>query len=82
MRSEILRDTGALLRVVRRVFDARVPPRRDVANHGLPSELGRPPLAIVRVGIAGAVLVVVLVASVGDANRGIAGSVGPSGVAV
>lgn len=32
---EVLRDTSALLRIMSRVLDARVPPGRDVSNNRL-----------------------------------------------
>lgn len=41
---EVLRDPRALLWIVRRVFDARIPPRRVVADHHLARQL-RPLLA-------------------------------------
>lgn len=75
-RLEILRDAGTLLRIVARVFDPRVPPRRDVADDRLRDPVGRAARAIgVRVAVT--VLVVILGASAVSTGA-LAGSVGPA----
>ena len=81
--SKVLRDAG-LLRVVRRVLDPRVSPRRDVTDDGLPGELGRVVPRCCRVAaqtsvvrVPGAVLVVLRVPRVSHPDGPIPGPVRP-----
>ncbi len=85
-RSKVLRNSGSLclLRVVRRVFDACVPPRVDVPDHRLTGHLGRlAAVPVVGVGISAVVLVIVrLATSVGNADGGVARAVRAASSAV
>jgi hypothetical protein len=80
---EVLRDTCALLWVVRWVFDPRVPSCRHVTNHWRPGHLCCPLSGgCVGIGVAVAILVVSCVSTVSSANGQVIGPVGSSSSAV
>ena len=85
-RSEVLRNAGSLclLRIVRRVLDACIPPCVDISDHRLTARLDRlAAVAVVGVGISAVVLVIVrLATSIGNADGGVARTVRAASSAV